>query len=319
MGLRHGRADLTGRPSGGPGPLARKTAARMPPHEQSPHEKPLWRNGLRSDTRGMNSTTQPQVSQRNEPMTGAEAQDVVVRPMDVDDDAEVAAAHEVSNASKRHQRPWGKTWSLREMTIQLRTPSSVERLEPLVALVDGKVAGFAMLWFPLLDNTQFTWAELDVDPALRRRGAGGALLERMIARTREEGRRTVLVEFNVPDDSRADHPFVRFAEQHGFYLRQHRDPPRSSTCPSLPSGWWSSPPARPSATRAIGSSSTGPRCRTPCCRPTASAGTSSPSTPPPGRWTSRRSPSPRDLRRGARAHAGAGADDAAHRGHRAVR
>ena len=169
----------------------------------------------------MNSTSEPQVALRSDAAQSDSAhadaaQGVVVRPLDVHDDAEVAAAHEASNASKRHQRPWGKTWSLREMEVQLRTPSSVERLEPLVALVDGKVAGFAMLWFPLLDNTQFTWAELDVDPALRRRGAGGALLERMIARTREEGRRTVLVEFNVPDDARSDHPFVRFAERHGF-------------------------------------------------------------------------------------------------------
>ena len=141
---------------------------------------------------------------------------VVVRPLAVDNDAELAAAHEASNASKRYQRPWAKTWSLREMTVQLRRESTVERLEPLVALVDGKLAGLALLWFPLLDNTKFTWAELDVDPALRRRGAGSALLERMVERTREEGRRTVLVETHVPDEAREGHPHVRFAERHGF-------------------------------------------------------------------------------------------------------
>jgi GNAT superfamily N-acetyltransferase len=141
---------------------------------------------------------------------------VVVRPLDVHDDAELEAAHRATNASKRHQRPWGKTWSLREMTVQLRTESTVERLEPLVALVDGRVAGLALLWFPLLDNTQFTWAEIDVDPGLRRRGAGSALMEQVVARTRDEGRRTILVETHVPDDARDDHPHVRFAERHGF-------------------------------------------------------------------------------------------------------
>jgi GNAT superfamily N-acetyltransferase len=141
---------------------------------------------------------------------------VVVRPLDVADDAELAAAHEATNASKRYQRPWAKCWSLREMTVQLRSPSSIERLEPYVALVDGRVAGMVLLWFPLLDNTKLTWLELDVDPALRGRGAGSALLRHVVERTREEGRVTVLAETHVPDGDHARHPHVRFAEAHGF-------------------------------------------------------------------------------------------------------
>ena len=141
---------------------------------------------------------------------------VLVRPLDIDDDAELAAAHAVGNASKRHERPWAKCWSLREMTVQLRSPNTVERLEPYVALVDGTVAAVALLWFPLLDNTHFTWAELDVDPALRRRGAGSALMERVVERTRAEGRSTVLAETNVPDGPHDDHPHVRFLARHGF-------------------------------------------------------------------------------------------------------
>jgi GNAT superfamily N-acetyltransferase len=141
---------------------------------------------------------------------------VVVRALDVADDAELAAAHAATNASKRHQRPWAKCWSLREMTVQLRTSSSVERLEPYVALVDGQVAGMLLLWFPLLDNTKFTWIELDVDPAMRGRGVGSALLERAVERTREDGRATVLAETHVPDGPHEDHPHVRFAERHGF-------------------------------------------------------------------------------------------------------
>jgi GNAT superfamily N-acetyltransferase len=141
---------------------------------------------------------------------------VVVRPLAVHDDAEVAAAHAACNASRRHERPWAKVWSLRELTVQLRSESTIERLEPLVALVDGEVAGLCLLWFPLLDNTSFTWAEVDVDPRLRGRGAGSALVDRMVERTTAEGRTTVLVETNVPDDHRTDHPYVRFAERHGF-------------------------------------------------------------------------------------------------------
>ena len=108
--------------------------------------------------------------------------------------------------------------SLRELVVDLRSPSTLERLEPWVVLVGGQVAGLALLWFPLLDNTRFTWGEVDVDPRLRRRGAGGALVQRLVERTREEGRTTVLVESHVPDDGREDHPHVRFAERHGFAL-----------------------------------------------------------------------------------------------------
>ena len=76
--------------------------------------------------------------------------------------------------------------------------------------------------YPLMDNTRFTWADVDVDPRLRRRGAGGALVEQLVGRTREEGRSTVLVESHVPDTGRVDHPHVRFAER-TVHLGQHRD------------------------------------------------------------------------------------------------
>ncbi|GAB3434866.1 GNAT family N-acetyltransferase [Phycicoccus ginsengisoli] len=145
-----------------------------------------------------------------------ETSGVVVRLLDVADEAEVAAAHAARVASCRHERPWAKTWSVREMAVQLRSDSTVERLEPYVALVDGQVVGMALLWFPLLDNTQFTWGEVDVDPRWRGHGAGTALAERIAERTRAEGRRTVLVEVNVPDGRRGDHPYVRFAERHGY-------------------------------------------------------------------------------------------------------
>ena len=141
---------------------------------------------------------------------------VVVRALAVDDDAEVAAAHVALTASRNHGRPWAKRTSLREFAVDLRSTSTIERLEPWVALVDGEVAGVALQWFPLLDNTRFTWGEVDVHPRLRRRGAGGALVERIVDRTREEGRTTVLIESHVPDAGREDHPHVRFAERHGF-------------------------------------------------------------------------------------------------------
>ena len=213
--------------------------------------------------------------------------DVVVRPLAVDDDREVAAAHAAMTASRAHERPWAQVMSLRELVVDLRSPSTMERLEPWVVLVDGEVAGLAMLWFPLLDNLAFVWGEVDVDPRLRRRGAGGALVRRLVERTREEGRRTVLIESHVPDDAREDHPHVRFAERHGFawanteivrLLDLPVDPTRLAQLAAdasvrhagLPRGVVRRQPARPT-----------------CASPTATARTSWPSTPPPERSTSR--------------------------------
>lgn len=167
----------------------------------------------------MATTTTP--STASSPVPGPGGSDhpgtgVLVRPLDLTDDAEIAAAHAARVASARHERPWAKTWSVREMAVQLKSENSVERLEPYVALVDGQVAGMALLWFPLLDNTHFTWAEVDVDPAWRRRGAGTALAERLAESTAAAGRRTLLVEVNVPGHERDDHPYVRFAQRHGY-------------------------------------------------------------------------------------------------------
>lgn len=162
-------------------------------------------------TPGTASSTVPGPGSSDSSGTG-----VVVRLLDLADDAEIAAAHAARKASARHERPWAKTWSVREMAVQLRSENSVERLEPYIAIVDGHVAGMALLWFPLLDNTHFTWAEVDVDPAWRRRGAGSLLAERVAERTVAAGRRTVLVEVNVPDHEREEHPYVRFAQRHGY-------------------------------------------------------------------------------------------------------
>ena len=174
---------------------------------------------LQAVARAVATTTTPRTASSTDAGPGGSDQSgtgVVVRLLDLADDAELAAAHAARVASCRHQRPWAKTWSVREMAVQLRSENSVERLEPYVALVDGHVAGMALLWFPLLDNTQFTWAEVDVDPAWRRRGAGTALAERVAERTAATGRRTVLVEVNVPDGERENHSYVRFAQRHGY-------------------------------------------------------------------------------------------------------
>jgi len=139
------------------------------------------------------------------------------RLIDVHDDAVCARAYDVIIASKGHERPWNEPPSLAETLVEWRHVDEAERMEMWAAHDGDELVGVATLWLPLSDNTTMTWTDVQVDPAHRRRGAGTALVERLLERAREEGRVTMVVDFLVPPDSEG-HGYRRFAERHGFHL-----------------------------------------------------------------------------------------------------
>ncbi|GAA5029929.1 GNAT family N-acetyltransferase [Terrabacter aeriphilus] len=138
-------------------------------------------------------------------------------PVDVHDDAVCARAHEVLCASKGHERPWNEPPSLAETVVEWRHVDTSQPMEMWAAVDEGRAVGIATLWLPMEDNTTMAWVDVAVDPAHRGRGAGTALVDRLMARVREEDRSTVIVDFLVPPDSDG-HPSRRFAEAHGFSL-----------------------------------------------------------------------------------------------------
>jgi len=70
----------------------------------------------------------------------------------------------------------------------LRFPEkSVESLA-FVAYLDGVPAGTLSMWLPLLDNVGNARLDLQVHPALRRRGVGRALYDFAVAQARPRGR-----------------------------------------------------------------------------------------------------------------------------------
>jgi GNAT superfamily N-acetyltransferase len=140
-----------------------------------------------------------------------------VRRIDVRDDEECARAYDVIVASKGHERPWVEPPSLAETLVEWRHVDEAEPMEMWGAYDGPDLVGVATLWLPMTDNTTMTWADVQVAPDRRRRGAGGALVDRLVERAREEGRVTLLVEFHVPPDSES-HGYRRFAERHGFTL-----------------------------------------------------------------------------------------------------
>ncbi len=138
--------------------------------------------------------------------------------VEVHDDAQCARAYEVIVAAKGFERPWHRPPSLEESVVEWRHEDPSEPMEMWAAEEDEKVLGVATLWLPQDDNTSMIWFEVTVDPALRRRGAGRALLERIVDRAHEEGRTTLVCDTLVPADGAPDHPHRRFLEGQGFTL-----------------------------------------------------------------------------------------------------
>lgn len=140
-----------------------------------------------------------------------------VKRIDVRDDEECARAYDVIVASKGHERPWNEPPSLAETLIEWRHVDEAEPMEMWGAHDASGLVGVATLWLPMVDNTTMSWVDVQVAPASRRRGAGAALVERLVERAHEEGRATIVVELHVPPESDG-HGYQRFAERHGFRL-----------------------------------------------------------------------------------------------------
>ncbi|WP_330475941.1 GNAT family N-acetyltransferase [Terrabacter sp. C0L_2] len=139
------------------------------------------------------------------------------RLIDVDDDAVCTRAYDVIVASKNHERPWNEPPSLAETLVEWRHVDKSEPMEMWGAWDGDSLVGVATIWLPMEDNTSMVWHDVQVDAAHRRRGAGSALVERIVGRATEVGRPTLVTDCIVPagDDG---HPYGRFAEKHGFRL-----------------------------------------------------------------------------------------------------
>ena len=81
------------------------------------------------------------------------------------------------------------------------------------AHVDGRCAGFALLFLPRLDNTHLVNLELVVFPEHRRRGVGRLLADLAEQRTRELGRTTIVSRTAAKADGTSPGPY--FAEAVG--------------------------------------------------------------------------------------------------------
>ena len=139
-----------------------------------------------------------------------------IRHVDVQDEPSLRAWHRAGSAAHRHDRPDVPLWSEDEAVAIVSSDDPEERFVPLVAEVDGAVAGSAIVFVPLLDNLDKAYFLLSVVPAHRGRGLGDALMAEVLAVGAAEGRKLMLGSASSPVDADASHPVHRFAARHGF-------------------------------------------------------------------------------------------------------
>ena len=140
-----------------------------------------------------------------------------VRPVDVHDDAELRRFHEIGWRSEMEDgRPWNTFQEHAEMKAALRRPLPDARIDA-IGLYDGeRMVGGGIVRVPLEDNLEKAFLYPCVEPELRRRGIGGALLEGLVEHARGLGRTELTSAFSVPFEERDRSVAERFARDHGF-------------------------------------------------------------------------------------------------------
>jgi GNAT superfamily N-acetyltransferase len=147
---------------------------------------------------------------------------VVIRQIDVFVDAQMKRFYAITHASGTYQREGMPFWSEREATVMVRHKEETEEWTLFGAFegegADAEMIGASFMMLPMLDNTQFAWIAVNVEPHRRCQGIGTALLEHVIDAARALGRTRMMGECNLAFADRDNHPYRQFAEKRGFAL-----------------------------------------------------------------------------------------------------
>jgi GNAT superfamily N-acetyltransferase len=142
-----------------------------------------------------------------------------IRLMDPADARSMRRFHEIGwRAEKEDGRPWNAFWTLEEMSAVMREPTEDQRLDGLCAYEGDRMVAGGVVQLSLLDNLDKAWMFPAVEPQLRGRGLGSALLDALIGHARDNGRTQMLGGTSIPFTDRETSGVLRFAERHGFHV-----------------------------------------------------------------------------------------------------
>ena len=133
------------------------------------------------------------------------------RPLDWHDEAQFRRYHEIAWNAENDGRPWTSMWTHAEMHAAFHEQADDERFEGLCAYDGDAMVGAAFLAFTLADNLDKAYLQVWVEPGLRRRGIGSALVEAAVARVAAQGRTTITGEASYTFEERDTAPTLRWA------------------------------------------------------------------------------------------------------------
>jgi GNAT superfamily N-acetyltransferase len=141
-----------------------------------------------------------------------------IMPLGVDDDAQIDALFALEQAVHAADAADNAPPLRDPLVTMLRQQHPGVKLALASAGVDGKLAGYALLAMPTLDNRHLAQVIVRVDPRHRRRGVGSALLEDMLDHAGSQQRTTLIsrVTGPVPGGPPRGEAGARFAEARGF-------------------------------------------------------------------------------------------------------
>lgn len=146
---------------------------------------------------------------------------VEIREVTLADPALFEEWHEVYRRADSHERETATPWTLDEVRVAMESPDPRRGRVDLAGLVDGRVVAVASMSWPLQDNPDLVLLQVYVDPPVRRRGHGRAMLAAVEKRARGLGRTLLIGEAAWPFDlgpEGAGWPGTAFARSHGYTL-----------------------------------------------------------------------------------------------------
>jgi GNAT superfamily N-acetyltransferase len=147
--------------------------------------------------------------------------ELTVRPLDVLDDAEFAAAYDVYARAETYGRgEYGAVDGMESLRTLLTRPTPMWARTAWAAWRGPAIVGVATLTMPLSDNQHLGFGAVSVDPDRRRTGVGSALLDRVEAALLRAGRRVAVFEVACPVGSE-DWPGAAFAKARGYAMALH--------------------------------------------------------------------------------------------------